>query len=157
MENTDEKPLEAKDVIERLCKLQGEVFTFLDNGPADCFCGKAGLWGQASSDGIYDGTYEHGYRNYGYCLEFIEKAVREKIALQSSQEPSQPENKRIFFFGDSEPMPPSQPERTAEEIQELAKVSADEHFNMKHEGDWYAHYYGFIYGYQAAQFKGSEQ
>lgn len=38
-----------------------------------------------------------------------------------------------------------------EEIQELARQSADQHFNAKHEGDWYAHYYGFIYGFQKAE------
>lgn len=36
------------------------------------------------------------------------------------------------------------------EMQRLAAYSADKHFNEKHEGDWYAHYYGFIYGYQKA-------
>jgi len=34
------------------------------------------------------------------------------------------------------------------EMQRLAAESADKHFNEKHEGDFYAHYYGFIYGYQ---------
>lgn len=42
-------------------------------------------------------------------------------------------------------------ERT--EMQRLAADSADRHFNEKHEGDWYAHYYGFIYGYQEARIK----
>ena len=42
---------------------------------------------------------------------------------------------------------------TKEDLQELAAKSADLHFNMKHEGDWYAHYYGYIYGYQEAEQK----
>lgn len=42
---------------------------------------------------------------------------------------------------------------TKEDLQELAAKSADLHFNMKHEGEWYAHYYGYIYGYQEAEQK----
>lgn len=75
----DETPLEARDVIERLCKLQFEVFRATATNlreSADCFCGRGGFWDVRD----YDGTVEHGYRNDGLALKFIEDAVREKIA-----------------------------------------------------------------------------
>lgn len=79
----DSSPLTSGDVIERLCKLQREVFEKIGaNCTADCFCGRSGFW---VSGGDYDGTYEHGYRNDGRVLEFIEQAVREKLAQRSEQ------------------------------------------------------------------------
>lgn len=67
--------MDANEVIERLCKLQAEVYAKLDCGPADCFCGQSGFWGAEG----YDGTFDGGYRNDGTALEFIEQAVREKL------------------------------------------------------------------------------
>lgn len=69
--------MDAKEVIVRLCKLQGEVRDVIGCGTAaDCFCMEDGFWGAEG----YGGTFEEGYRNDGKALEFIEKAVREKIA-----------------------------------------------------------------------------
>jgi len=48
-------------------------------------------------------------------------------------------------------------ETTKEELQKMAADSANIHFNMHHEGDWYAHYYGFIYGYQQSEQKKLQQ
>lgn len=75
--------LSAQEIIERLCKLQDEVWNQISNGldSADCFCGKGGFW--QSKD--YGGTFEQGYRNAGEPLEFIEKAVREKLAAMRGQ------------------------------------------------------------------------
>lgn len=74
-------PLSAKDVIERFCKLQAEVYQALSNaGSADCFCGGGGYWGAKG----YDGTFEGGYRNDGEALAFIERATRAAIANLSS-------------------------------------------------------------------------
>lgn len=69
--------IDADEIIERLCKLQGEVYRMvLDNeGSADCFCGKSGFW---KCEG-YSGTFNSGYRNDGEALEFIENAVRNDI------------------------------------------------------------------------------
>lgn len=80
--DTDRKPLSAADVIERLCKLQAEVYERTSDGcnAADCFCGKGGFWGTKS----YGGTFEEGYRNDGKALEFIERAVREALGKLSS-------------------------------------------------------------------------
>jgi hypothetical protein len=76
LNESQEVIMEAKEVIERFCKLQSEVQDVLgwDNA-ADCFCGKGGLWGMDS----YGGAFESGYRNDGEALEFIEDAVREKL------------------------------------------------------------------------------
>lgn len=69
-------PLDAKAVAERLCRLQAEVYQHLPGiEAADCFCGKGGFWNVDD----YDGTWDHGYRNDGHALKFIEDAVREKI------------------------------------------------------------------------------
>lgn len=70
--------LNAQEVIERLCKLQGEVWNQISTGldSADCFCRNGGFWGSET----YGGTFEQGYRNDGDALEFIEEAVREKLA-----------------------------------------------------------------------------
>lgn len=70
--------MDAKEVIERLCKLQAEVVQQVQtvDDSADCFCGKSGFWG---SEG-YGGTFAEGYRNSGKALEFIEQATREKLA-----------------------------------------------------------------------------
>lgn len=70
--------MDAKDVIERLCKLQAEVVNQIrgDLEDADCFCGTSGYWGSKS----YGGTFAEGYRNGGKALEFIEQATREKLA-----------------------------------------------------------------------------
>lgn len=70
-------PLSANDVIERLCKLQSEVRDKIGREcMADCFCGKSGFWGTRG----YGGSHESGYRHDGKILEFIERAVREKLA-----------------------------------------------------------------------------
>jgi len=70
--------MEAKEAIERLCKLQSEVQERVIgfDSSADCFCGEGGFW---KSEG-YGGTFAEGYRNDGKAIEFIERAVREKIA-----------------------------------------------------------------------------
>lgn len=69
--------MNANDIIERLCILQSEVAGHLEHiERTDCFCGKSGFWGRIQG---YDGTVEHGYRNDGKALEFIEAAVKEKI------------------------------------------------------------------------------
>jgi len=69
--------MDANEVIERLCSLQAEVHSHIGYGfAADCFCGKGGLWGTEG----YGGTVYEGYRNDGKVLEFIEAAVREKLA-----------------------------------------------------------------------------
>lgn len=71
--------MDAQEIIERLCKLQQEVWDAGHSGEcdsADCFCGKGGFWASKS----YGGRFEQGYRNDGKCLEFIEQAVREKLA-----------------------------------------------------------------------------
>lgn len=71
------EPIEAKDAIERLCKLQGVVTEHIGyEYAADCFCGGGGFWGAKD----YDGTFKNGYRNDGAALEYIEKAVAEKMA-----------------------------------------------------------------------------
>lgn len=76
MTTKDQAPLEPKDIIRRLCKLQAEVSEYVGyQHAADCFCGEGGFW---DSDN-YDGTYAGGYRNDGKSLEFIEQAVREKL------------------------------------------------------------------------------
>lgn len=74
--------MDAQEVIERLCKLQAEVWEAVCNPAesADCFCGKGGFW---HCEG-YDGTFDGGYRNSGKALEFIERAVREKIAARQT-------------------------------------------------------------------------
>ena len=73
------KPLEARDVIKRLCELQSKVASAHGYAAAaDCFCGCGGLWGMHG----YDGTFAGGYRNDGEALAFIEAAVREKLARE---------------------------------------------------------------------------
>lgn len=75
--------LDAGKIVERLCKLQEEVRAFLnDDLPADCFCGEGGFWSSYPDD--YGPTHEQGYRNAGSCVEFIEQAVREKIASKGA-------------------------------------------------------------------------
>ena len=63
----------AAEVIERLCKLQAEVWHTLGlHSAADCICGKSGFGAEhLCSD---------SYRNDGEALEFIEKATREALA-----------------------------------------------------------------------------
>lgn len=69
--------LDRDAVVERLCALQGEVFDAIGpEHPADCFCGKQGLWGA----GNYGPTVAEGYRNDGTALEFIEAVVRKELA-----------------------------------------------------------------------------
>lgn len=73
--------MEAKEVIGRLCLLQGVVTEHIGfDYAADCFCKESGFW---SSDD-YGGTFDEGYRNDGKALEFIEQAVREKIERERS-------------------------------------------------------------------------
>jgi len=70
------KPLDRQDVLERLCKLQEEVFDSIGyDHPTDCICKKGGFWKSKS----YGGTWEEGYRNDGSVLEFIEKTVRKAL------------------------------------------------------------------------------
>jgi hypothetical protein len=77
--------MEAKEVIARLCKLQEEVHSLIGyDSAADCFCGQGGFWDSVR----YNGTHAGGYRNDGACLEFIEAAVREKIAHRNADQPS---------------------------------------------------------------------
>lgn len=73
--------MEAKEVIERFCKLQrlaAEQVGFVY--AADCFCQQSGFWGAQG----YGGTFDTGYRNDGKALEFIEQAVREKIERETA-------------------------------------------------------------------------
>lgn len=73
--------MDRDEVIERLCKLQGEVQEAIGfSHEADCFCGKSGAWGSGS----YGPTHAEGYRNDGAALEFIEAAVRTAIAVRSA-------------------------------------------------------------------------
>ena len=77
--------MNSDQIIERLCELQQEVVDkHLGYGDgSDCFCGKGGFW---QCEG-YSGTFESGFRNSGKALEFIELAVREKLAsLAAAQE-----------------------------------------------------------------------
>ena len=68
--------MDAKEVIKRLCTLQSAVREHIGfEHASDCFCKQSGFWGADS----YGGTFEEGYRNDGIALEFIEKAVNEKI------------------------------------------------------------------------------
>lgn len=81
----------SSEAIERLCKLQAEVWHahVVDSDSADCFCGGGGFWpkpGRRTQPGDYDGTFENGYRNDGKCIEFIEQAVREKLAALGKSE-----------------------------------------------------------------------
>jgi hypothetical protein len=69
--------VEASEVIERLCRLVGEVYGRMDGSTAsDCFCGRHGLWGARG----YGGTIASGYRNDGRALEFVEETVRAVLA-----------------------------------------------------------------------------
>jgi hypothetical protein len=65
-----------------LCALQAEVWerACKSSTAADCFCGEEGFW---KCEG-YGGTFETGYRNDGAALEFIERAVREKLATMAA-------------------------------------------------------------------------
>lgn len=73
--------MEAQEAIERLCKLQSEVQSKLGfDHAADCFCRRSGFW---NIEG-YGGTFEDGYRNDGEAIDFIEAAVREKLATLGS-------------------------------------------------------------------------
>lgn len=79
--------MNAQDVIERLCKLQEEVWNVIDpegDTAADCFCGKGGFWGpikgtDPSLKMTYDGSEERGYCNDLAAIEFIELATREVL------------------------------------------------------------------------------
>lgn len=76
------KPLERQEVLERLCKLCEEVFDVVGSGhPTDCICKKGGFWASES----YDGTWDGGYRNDGYVLRFIEKAVRKALKKRAKK------------------------------------------------------------------------
>lgn len=68
--------MDASSVIIRLCELQAKVSRQIDAGASDCFCGHGGFW---KSEG-YGPTFEQGYRNDCVALEFIERAVSEKLA-----------------------------------------------------------------------------
>lgn len=73
--------MEAKEVIERFCVLQRTAAEHVGfEHAADCFCRQSGFWGASS----YGGTFDEGYRNDGKALEFIEQAVREKIARDTA-------------------------------------------------------------------------
>lgn len=62
------------EVIERFCALQAEVAEHIGyDKAADCFCGKYGFWN------VEGYNPEKDYRNDGAALEYIEKAIREKI------------------------------------------------------------------------------
>lgn len=69
--------MKRKEVLERLCKLQGEVAAHVGyDHAADCFCGQGGFWESPS-------YRESDYRNDGVALEFIEKAVRDALQHNS--------------------------------------------------------------------------
>lgn len=65
----------AAEAIERFCKLQMQVNTFVfdHEHAADCFCGQGGFW----RDGAVD---PDGYRNELRAVEWIENVVRERLA-----------------------------------------------------------------------------
>ena len=69
--------MDVDKIIERLCKLQEEVWRRALNseGSADCFCRKSGFW---TCEG-YSGNFDGGYRNDAASLEFIEKSVRDAL------------------------------------------------------------------------------
>ena len=68
--------MDAKEVIERFCVLQGTAAAHVGfEHAADCFCKQSGFWGGDD----YGGLFAEGYRNDGEALEFIEQAVLEKI------------------------------------------------------------------------------
>jgi len=67
------------EVIERLCKLQGEVAQHIGfEHASDCFCGKSGFWNAMGYDPETD------YRNDGVALEFIERATKDRIVLEAA-------------------------------------------------------------------------
>lgn len=68
----------AKAVIIRLCELQAEVCRETGYAQsADCFCGTSGF-GERH-------VHDDAYRNDGAALEFIEQAVREKLAAMRAE------------------------------------------------------------------------
>lgn len=69
---------EAQAIIRRLCVLQRDVVDVLDpsnHHAADCFCGEQGFWP------LKDASY---FRNELLAIDFIEQAVREKLAAQEA-------------------------------------------------------------------------
>lgn len=71
--------LNAIETIERLCSLSSKVLGHLGyKNACDCFCGMGGLNREKNVD-IKALTYENGYRNDGIVLQYIEKAVMQKI------------------------------------------------------------------------------
>lgn len=75
----------AKAVIIRLCELQAEVCR--ETGytqSADCFCGTSGF-GERH-------VHDDAYRNDGAALEFIEQAVREKLAAMRAEKETGEDN-----------------------------------------------------------------
>lgn len=75
------EPLDAGEVVRRLCLLSAEVYeTMSGESSADCFCGDGGFWSSAPES--YGPTYKNGYRNDGKVLEFIEKAVRDALVMK---------------------------------------------------------------------------
>ena len=71
------------EIVERLCKLQAEVWDQLFDPAghsADCFCGQGGFWRDPEGGFSEWYTEENGFRNEGGPIEFIENTVREKLA-----------------------------------------------------------------------------
>lgn len=84
-QEVDRVPLDAGDVVRRLCHLSAEVYAGMSvDRHADCFCGEGGFWSNAPQH--YGPTYEQVYRNDGEVLEFIENAVRNALASKKTRE-----------------------------------------------------------------------
>src|ERR1700730_14467924 len=68
-----------QEVLDRVCLLQEEVHNHIrDGGAADCFCGKGGF--NTPERPQPDECYRHD----GLTLDFMEKAVRERMKFENS-------------------------------------------------------------------------
>lgn len=71
-----------QEVLNRLCELSEEIYRSIDpecQRPNDCFCGEGGFWTVERYAANPD-----RYQNAGHVVEFIEAAVREKLAREGS-------------------------------------------------------------------------
>ena len=93
--NSKSKTMTHTEVIERLCKLHSEAAEHVGyEYAADCFCGEGGFWSVKGYNPKRD------YRNDGKALEFMEAAVREKLARGHS-----PENAQAMASADEKTTP----------------------------------------------------
>lgn len=73
-----------QEVLSRLCHLMGEVASATNHaphGPSDCFCKEGGFW-----DSPNYAKNPGRYQNDGFCVEFMEKAVRDALASYVPEE-----------------------------------------------------------------------